>query len=214
MTALAMDGDIEAEYRSHGTAIQQTHLARFQTGIQMDAPDSVRLEALLVHISQHLRDTAAVFLSTLEEQDNPSMYFVQMFLEDLGSAQQHSSMTIMAAGVHHAIHLGAADTGTSQVLLGLLDRQRIAVGTQQDSLTLAGSLAFQNGYNTAMGHYFILNAHASQFLTNAFNGLVLLVGQLRMLMEIPAHFHYIGIDFLCEFINFQFETPPYPFRPK
>ena len=151
MTALAMDGDIEAEYRSHGTAIQQTHLARFQTGIQMDAPDSVRLETLLVHISQHLRDTAAVFLSTLEEQDNPSMYFVQMFLEDLGSAQQHSSMTIMAAGVHHAIHLGAADTGTSQVLLGLLNRQRIAVGTQQDSLTLAGSLAFQNGYNTPWG---------------------------------------------------------------
>ena len=108
----------------------------------------------------------------------------------------------MAAGVHHAIHLGAADTGTSQVLLGLLDRQRIAVGTQQDSLTLAGSLAFQNGYNTAMGHYFILNAHTSQFLTNAFNGLVLPQGQLGILMEIPAHLHYIGIHFFCKLINF------------
>ena len=51
----------------------------------------------LYHISQHLRDTAAVFLSTLEEQDNPSMYFVQMFLEDLGLTESGLEKLVRAS---------------------------------------------------------------------------------------------------------------------
>ena len=72
--------------------------------------------------------------------------------------------------------------GPVQVVLLFQNRQRIAVGTQQDSLALAGLGALNITNDTTLGNNFIPNAHGIQFLTDPLDGLVLLVGQLRMLI--------------------------------
>ena len=53
-----------------------------------------------------------------------------------------------------------------------------------------------------MGHLLIGNAHLGQLFADALDGLVLKVGQLGMLMEVAAHLHHIGLDGLCQFIDF------------
>ena len=60
---------------------------------------------MLVHVGEHLGHTAAVFLSTLEEQDDLTSDLVLVLIEDLGSAQQDSCMTVMTAGMHVAVML-------------------------------------------------------------------------------------------------------------
>ena len=201
MTALAMDGDIEAHSGGHGTAGDQTNLTGLQHSEQVSTIAGISSDAVLVHIGEHLGHTAAVFLCTLEEQDDLTSDLVLVLIEDLGSAQQDSCMTVMTAGMHYTVYLGAADTGTCQVVLLFQNRQRIAVGTQQDSLALAGLGALNITDDTTLGNNFIPNAHGIQFLTDPLDGLVLLVGQLGIFVEITAHGYYIRIYGLCQLIN-------------
>ena len=204
MTALAMDGNIEAHSSGHGVAGVDGNLAGFQSVVEVNAPDSVSSNAVLIHISQAVVDAGSDLLRALEEQNDLTSDLVLMSAQDLGSAQQHSHMAVMTAGVHNAVHLGAAYTGTSQVVLGFLYRQRIAVCTQQNSLAPAGLGAFDEAQQTAVGDLLIGNTHTIQLLLYTCKSGLFLIGQLRILVEMPTHGYYIRIDFFCQFIYLHF----------
>ena len=59
-----------------------------------------------------------------------------------------------------------------------------------------------------MGDDFIGDAHLVQLFTQPLDGLILVVGELRMLVEIPPHLDHIGLYRFCKLIHFHGNSPP------
>ena len=206
VAALAVDGHVEAHGGGHGVAGIQRHLAALQPGVQMGAVYGIRGDAVLVHIGEHIGRTGPDLLRPLEEEDHLAVDLLLVLGENLGGAQQHGHVAVMAAGVHYTGVLAAAYPLLGQVVLLLLNRQRVAVGTQQHRLAWLCALNIAN--DAAMGDDFIGDAHLVQLFTQPLDGLILVVGELRMLVEIPPHLDHIGLYRFCKLIHFHGNSPP------
>ena len=139
----------------------------------------------------------------LEDQANTAGNVGLVLGQQLGSAQQHGNVVVVAAGVHQAgIAAGIGQAG----FLG--DLQSVHIGAQRHAL--ARLAALQIGQNAVTVHIGA-NAPAADFLQltqHAGAGFLFPARGLRMLVKFPLQFGQIRLQSLCLFINRHTITPP------
>ena len=116
-----------------------------------------------------------------------------MLLKELGGAQQHGNVGIVAAGVHFPRFAGGE--GQSRLLL---EGQRVRVCPQAHGLAW---LAAVDGGNQAIAIDHIPDVGDPQRLqipVDGVPGVLLLPGQLRMLMVVVPTLHHIRGSVLCQ----------------
>ena len=103
-------------------------------------------------------------------------------------------MGIVAAGVHHAVILGAV-----RRLIQLLNGQRVDVRTDAQDFT--GFCSLDNCNHTGGRRSQIRNPHLFQLGYDVMGGLMLLIAKFRMFMKPTAGFYGVAIDRLSQCIN-------------
>ena len=113
-----------------------------------------------------------------------------MLLEELGRAQHHGRVHIVAAAVHLAGHLG------SEVHTGLLlNGQRVHIAAQQDGP--AGALTARQRDDTGLAAVLRGVAHLGQRLFYQCAGLWQVEPHLRVPVQRPPPLLQLGLQHLC-----------------
>ena len=136
------------------------------------------VQRMLLH---HLQSAHGGLLRRLEHQAHVAGKLVLHLVEDLGGAQQHGHVVVMAAGMHLALVVG----GEGQAGL-LLDGQSINIGAQRHGLA---GLAAVNGGGQAVAGLQLVNigdAQCLQVFLQMGTGVLLLAGELRAGVIIPT----------------------------
>ena len=129
-------------------------------------------------------------LGRLEEEDDRAGQRRAQRHEDLGRAEEHRGVRVVAAGVHDSLGRAAV---RHVVLLG--DRQRVHVGAQGDDT--AGPAAAQDADDTGAGHRVAhLEAERPQLVGDELPGALLAVAQLGVGVEVAPHRHHLRRDLL------------------
>ena len=129
----------------------------------------------------HPQSAHGGLLRRLEHQAHVAGKLVLHLVEDLGGAQQHGHVIVMAAGMHLALVVGCE--GQAGLLL---DRQSINIGAQRHGLA---RLAAVNGGGQAVAGLHLVNvgdAQCLQIFLQMGAGVLLLAGELRAGVIIPT----------------------------
>ena len=177
-----VNGEGEAVAAGHAAAGLEVDVRRLQAAPDVLAHDSVHAlqDLALFHVPHH---AAGSLLGGLEEQaDLAAGESVLVLHQDLGGAQERGDVTVVAAGVHHAL----VDAG--KVVAGLLGNGKgVDIGAQQNGLAgLAGiEIGVASGLIAEADH---IIAHLLQLLLDLVGGLEFLPAELGMLVEPSALF--------------------------
>ena len=179
MSGLAFHLNGEAVAAGHEVAGGESDARGVIGAPDMHAVNGVHtVQRMLLH---HLQSAHGGLLRRLEHQAHIAGKLVLHLVEDLGGAQQHGHVVVMAAGMHLALVVG----GEGQAGL-LLDRQGVNIGAQRHGLA---GLAAVNGGGQAVAGLQLVNvgdAQCLQILLQMGAGVLLLAGELRAGVIIPA----------------------------
>lgn len=140
-----------------------------------------------------------MLLAPLKVQNDAARKLLPMFLENLSDSQQHSCVGVMTTGVDSTVSFADADLGLLVVIGVFLHGQRINVCPEQYGL--AGLNAFDKAHNAALGNVCAGDAVCFQLLQDMGNGIVLVIGKLRVFMEPPAKEDHMILLRRCKFPN-------------
>ena len=137
-----------------------------------------------------------VLLRRLEDEPHIALQLLPVLLKELGGAQQHGNVGIVAAGVHFPRLAGGE--GQSRLLL---EGQRVRVCPQAHGL--AGLAAVDGGDQAVAVDHIpdIGDAQCLQIPVDGVPGVLLLPGQLRMLMVVVPTLHHIRGSVLCQCLD-------------
>ena len=128
------------------------------------------MDALLFYIGKQILYIAAALLAALKAEQNIAFQLVLAVQQSPGCSQQHGSMGIVSAGVHHTLIFAPAGTGSVEVLL-LQYRQGITVRPQQHSFPI-GILSMDPSQDAAILHDGMLDSHGCQFCVDLPDGFI------------------------------------------
>ncbi|MPM30180.1 hypothetical protein SDC9_76725 [bioreactor metagenome] len=94
-------------------------------------------------------------------------------------------MSVVSAGMHDARNLRDDFARACRVAGIFLHRQRVNVSSEQYGRTVF--LISKKSQHAAVGHIDMLHSHTGQFLTDAGDRAVFLVGELGVAVEFPPH---------------------------
>ena len=193
VAALAVDDDVILLAAGHGdAAVGHQHHAGGQGHPRdhMEHDRRIDLRVFQQAVGQHIRRALEDLLRGLEFQLDGAFQLVLMLLEELGRAQHHGRVHIVAAAVHLAGHLG------SEVHTGLLlNGQRVHIAPQQDGL--AGALAARQRDDTGLAAVLRSIPHLGQRLFHQRTGLWQVEAHLRVPVQRPPPLLQLGLQHLC-----------------
>lgn len=184
-----VDTDPEPVHTGIVGAGHQHHRAHGHIGGQVQTEGALRF----IDIALVNDDPCAVadLLAGLPGENDLAGEFIPVGTENTGCADQGGVMGVMAAGVHFA----GAQAGIRGAVF-LRHRQSVNIRPQDDAALSAlrrGLCAGQLRVYAGAGHPPVGDAQSVQLLLDALLGLKLLLGQLRVLMKIPAQAHHIVV---------------------
>ena len=146
--------------------------------------------ALLLEVVHDIPGAVADLLALLEAEVDLAGELLLVLGEDPGGAEQHGGVGVVAAGVHAAVNLRLEGH------IGLLmHRQGIDVPAHGDGLARAAGV--DQADHIGLGDPHIGDPHLVQLLADAPAGPDLLVGELRMAVELMAQVDHIVFVLLC-----------------
>ena len=175
----ALDMDLEVVHGGHAVAAVHADIGGVQRAPDVQAEDGVHtVQHAVLHIV--LRAVADLLGRLEDELHLAAGQLILHVTEDLGRAQEHGHVVVMAAGVHDAVVLGGKGQAGA-----LLHGQGVDVGTEHDGL--AGAAGVQRGDETGVVREGLdLQAHGLHVLDQGLGGLNLLEAQLRVLVVVSA----------------------------
>ena len=199
VAALALDGDLILVAGSHATAAvhnqhnavrhgHASHGVDHHGGVHMGILQHASLDAVLRALQR--------FLAGLEQQLDGTLKLILMLLQQLGGAQHHGRMGIMAAGMH----LAGIFRGEIHFRF-LLNGQRVHISPDQKAL--AGLLAPGQNNQPARAAVLGLITHFLQLGFHKSLGKLHFQSQLRVLVQLPAvglNLRLQGDGFLQQFL--------------
>ena len=198
VAALAVDGDVILLTACHGDAAARHQYGAHgqgHAGQNVEHDGGVHLRIFQQAVVQHVQRALENFLGGLELQLHGALDLVLMFLEQLGRAQHHGGVHIVAAAVHFAGHLG------SKLLAGfLLQGQGVHVAAQQNHL--AGLFAARQRQHAALAAVLRGIAHLGQGFFDKSLGLGQIKADLGVTVQGAPPFAQLGFQLLCRFQQF------------
>ena len=182
MASAPVDGDHEFVRRGHDRAAPHSEPADRHARQIVHAVDAAERQSLEQPVIDHRLGPGAAFFRRLEDQRHGSVEGT-CFTETAAGGEQHRRMAVMAAGMHHAGHLGRVGDAC---LLG--DRQCVHVGAKADHRPAGTASAMHQTHDTRPAHSgdHLVAAEVAQLAGNEGRGLVDLVEQFGTLVQVLA----------------------------
>ncbi|CEE81602.1 hypothetical protein XAC2852_810091 [Xanthomonas citri pv. citri] len=193
--------DREAVRGRHQRAAAHRDLAGLHAGEHMQAEHRLRGEVGKQAFLEHQRGAAlfvawGAFFGGLEDQHHFAGQLLAHAHQRFGHAEQDGGVRIVAAGMHHPDLLAAvfgSGLGSERQPGLLCHRQRVHVRTQRDLRPRLGAL--DDGHHAVMGDAGArLEAQLAQLRGHGGGRALLAVGQLRVLVEVAAPLHHLGLQ--------------------
>ena len=149
----------------------------------MSAEDAIDL-LKPVPLTHHVLSPLAVFFGGLENEVNSTGKFVPQSVENFCRSKQHGSVTVMTAGMHHAL-----DFGIVRKLVFFRYRQSIHIGPQGDGIFFRPRQAAPDDTDdtdTLVAGY-VGDAELVKLTANQLRGLELLTAGLRMTVQLSSY---------------------------
>ena len=195
VATLAVHNDVVLLAAGHGDAAarhQHHPSGQGHPGQYMEHDGCVYLGVLQQAAVDHIQRALKDLFCGLELQLYRALDLVLVLLEQLGRAQHHGGVHIVAAAVHLAGQL------RGKLLAGfLLQGQRVHVAPQQDHL--AGTLAACKRHHAALAAILRGVAHLGQRLFDQCLGLGQVEAHLRVTEQCAPPFLQLGLQLLCSF---------------
>lgn len=137
-------------------------------------------------------------LRRLEQEADLAAKAAPVFRQDSGGAQQARRMGVVAAGVHHALCLGAVFH-----IVVFLNRESVDIRPQRHD-TASCLFTMQDPQHTCLANTRMGNAKTVQFPLDRLCCAGLLQGQFRMTVKLPAQTDKVFLlNLLSEWIHHQ-----------
>ena len=188
VATLAGDADVPAVGGGQQRAALGDDVAERDAGLVVDGEHRIAGEFVEQAVLDHLGRPAAALFGRLEDKVHGALE-VALFAQDLGGAQQHGGVAVMAAGMHPAEILRAV-----LEIVGFVHRQAVHVGAQSNRLqriALAQS-SHQAGLAQPARHF---EAPLRKLGGDDVGGPVFLVGQLGMGVDVTTDGGNLALDF-------------------
>lgn len=149
----------------------------------MDRIDRLDWKALEQAILDHAHAATLVLLGWLEDESDGAVEGARL-AEQFGGAEQHGSVAVMAAGVHHA--LSPRSIGQAGFLQ---HRKRVELGAKADGACAATAAQNTDDAGAADPFMHLVDAEGAQFLCNETRRFVFIESELRIGMDMvpPAY---------------------------